>query len=297
MMNLAPVALPLLLLAACGQADDAVVIVEREVVVDQPAPEQVVAVENPPPTIEVVGTPPEDGAPSISPEPTPVAAPDVELKCLIGDVDPASDPNFARIPQEYLGGSRVWGHKDAVAALTRMADAATADGVSLKAVSAFRSFSDQKRIWEDKWTGRTLVEGGKLPDTVPDPAARARKILEFSSMPGTSRHHWGTDFDLNNLSNAYFASGEGKRTYDWLVANAADHGFCQVYSPKSAERPTGYEEERWHWSFLPVASAYLAQYPSVVGYDHIKGFAGSEAAQPIDVIGNYVQGISPSCRP
>lgn len=220
----------------------------------------------------------------------------VPLKYLIGDVDPAKDPKFARIPEKYLGGSRVWGHKDAVAAFVRMAEDAEANGYKLKAVSAFRSFSDQKKIWEDKWTGKTLVGGKKLPVSTPDPKARAAKILEFSSMPATSRHHWGTDFDINNLNNSYFATKDGKRIYDWLTTHAPQYGFCQVYSAKGADRPTGYEEEKWHWSYMPVASWYLKQYPIDVGYERITGFEGATAAKDIDVIKNYVQGINPECK-
>ncbi|MDZ4762568.1 MAG: M15 family metallopeptidase [Alphaproteobacteria bacterium] len=218
----------------------------------------------------------------------------VPLKLLMGDVA-ASDPIFAKVPAKYASGVR-HGHKDAVASLVRMFDAAKADGVELKVVSGFRSFSDQTRIWEDKWTGKTLVEGGKLPSTVPDPRERALKILEFSSMPGTSRHHWGTDFDLNALTNAYFDSGKGKAIHDWLKENAAEYGFCQVYSESGPDRPRGYSEERWHWSYMPVAETYLAQYPDAVGYDRLTGFVGSEAARDIDVIASYVQGIDPECR-
>ena len=123
-------------------------------------------------------------APPIEEPPAPATS-HVELKYLIGDIDPANDPMFARIPQKYLGGSRVWGHKDAVDAFIRMAEDAAANGYVLKAVSAFRSFSDQKQIWEDKWNGKTLVGGKKLNVSRPDPKARATKILEFSSMPGT----------------------------------------------------------------------------------------------------------------
>lgn len=235
--------------------------------------------------------------PAAAPEPQEAASTShVPLKYLIGDVDPANDPKFAKIPEKYLGGSRVWGHKDAVAAFVRMAEDAEANGYKLKAVSAFRSFSDQKKIWEDKWTGKTLVGGKKLPVSTPDPKARAAKILEFSSMPATSRHHWGTDFDINNLNNSYFATKDGKRIYDWLTTHAPQYGFCQVYSAKGADRPTGYEEEKWHWSYMPVASWYLKQYPIDVGYERIAGFEGAAAAKDIDVIKNYVQGINPECK-
>ncbi len=64
-------------------------------------------------------------------------------------------------------------------------------------------------------------------------------------MPG-ARHHWGTDFDLNALNNAYFNTKDGKRIYDWLTQHAAEFGFCQPYTAKGGPdgRPIGYEEEK-----------------------------------------------------
>lgn len=250
--------------------------------------------------------PPADGAavdppapPAAAEEPAQPATSHVALKYLIGDIDPASDPMFARIPEKYLGGSRVWGHKDAVESFVRMAEDAASNGYKLKIVSAFRSFNDQKKIWEDKWTGRTLVGGKKLSTSLPDPKARALKILEFSSMPGTSRHHWGTDFDINALDNNYFNNTrEGKRVYDWLTQHASTYGFCQVYTKKGEEtgRTTGYEEEKWHWSYRPVADWYLKQYPIDVGYERLTGFEGAATAKDINVIASYVQGIDPECK-
>jgi hypothetical protein len=251
------------------------------------------------PDAQLVST---DAPPAAEPTPpaeeaAPPSGAHVALKYLIGDVDPAHDPMFAKIPEKYLGGSRAWGHKDAVDAFVRMAEDAEGNGYKLKAVSAFRSFSDQKQIWEDKWSGKTLVEKKKLPVSTPDPKARALKILEFSSMPGTSRHHWGTDFDINNLNNSYFNTRDGKRIYDWLTQHAEAYGFCQVYSAKGPDgRATGYEEEKWHWSYMPVASWYLKQYPIDVGYERLTGFEGASAARDIDVIKNYVQGINPECK-
>jgi zinc D-Ala-D-Ala carboxypeptidase len=286
--------LAVLALAACGeQAAKPVNLAVAASEVAAAAPETPQLVE-PAPVVAPVNDPVVDETP---PAADPAAAPNhVPLNYLIGRSDPSKDPAFARIPDKYLGGSRVWGHKDAVAAFVRMAEAAAANGYPLKVVSAFRSFDDQKEIWDDKWTGKTPVERGKLPKTVPDPKARALKILEYSSMPGTSRHHWGTDFDLNSLNNSYFNTRDGRRVYDWLTQHAAEYGFCQVYSQKGADRPGGYEEEKWHWSYLPVATWYLKQYPVDVGYERLTGFEGAATAKDIDVIKTYVQGISPDCK-
>jgi zinc D-Ala-D-Ala carboxypeptidase len=236
--------------------------------------------------------------PESSPASAPAEAPEAiwPVEMLMGDLSPVTTPGFKRVPAYLSSRDGMYGRDEAVDALIAMANAADKDGVKLTVVSAFRSFSDQTRIWEDKWTGKTRVEGGRLPETVPDPHARALKILEFSSMPGTSRHHWGTDFDLNNLNNAWFDSGEGKRVHDWLQANAATYGFCQPYSVKDAARPEGYSEERWHWSYRPLSAKMLAAYGAGVGPKRITGFAGSETAVGIDVIGKYVQGVNTACR-
>jgi len=291
-----PMAVAALLAACAGEkAQDAAFVAEH-------APEAAPASAS-----DVPETPPSTTSPELAPaasSPSATASPQaatpepghIPLAYLIGRIDPASDPAFARIPAKYISGSRVWGHKDAVEAFTRMAEAAAAHGYKLRIVSAFRSFEDQRQIWDDKWTGKTLVDRKRLQNSHPDPKARAVKILEYSSMPGTSRHHWGTDFDFNSLNNAYFRSGEGKRTYDWLTQHAAEYGFCQPYTARGEDRPTGYEEEKWHWSYMPVASWYLQQYPVDVGYERLTGFQGSDAAKDIDVIANYVQGINPDCK-
>ena len=115
-------------------------------------------------------------------------------------------------------------------------------------------------------------------------------------MPGTSRHHWGTDIDLNDLNNEYFATGQGKKVYDWLVEHGAEYGFCQVYTEQGEARPEGYQEEKWHWSYMPLASPFLQQYNKQVSYDDLGGFAGEEAAEQVGAIPKYVNGIAPPCR-
>jgi D-alanyl-D-alanine carboxypeptidase len=123
--------------------------------------------------------------------------------------------------------------------------------------SSTRSFEDQRYIWEGKWTGNIKVNGLSLAQSIRDPLKRAVEILKFSSMPGTSRHHWGTDFDLNVLSDDYFEKGEGKELYRWMRQNAHRYGFCQPYT---AGRNAGYREEKWHWSYVPLAKIFLARW-------------------------------------
>ena len=90
---------------------------------------------------------------------------------------------------------------------------------------------------------------------------RQMEILEASSAPGISRHHWGTDFDIFSVEpSEWETSGPSKHfadEYSWLLSNASMYGFIQSFTPLSSFRRLGYMEERWHWSYWPVAQAML----------------------------------------
>lgn len=219
----------------------------------------------------------------------------IDVAHLLGHVNPATDASFCRVDRPYANRKGLYVLDEVYHAFVRMHEAARKDSISLVIVSATRTFDAQKRIWERKWTGAQLVDGRNLAKTVPDPIARARIILRYSAMPGTSRHHWGTDIDINSVDTAYFASPVGRKVYAWLAANAGDYGFCQTYTPKGTDRPRGHEEEPWHWSYCPVAQHYLEQYWQQVTGADIRDFEGSDTATRIDVIANYVRAINPKC--
>jgi zinc D-Ala-D-Ala carboxypeptidase len=218
----------------------------------------------------------------------------VEKKYLLGQFDESKDSRFVKLDDSHTKGSAVGKYlrKESYEAFVKMATAAKQEGLNLFIISATRNFDAQKTIWENKWEGRTKVEGKNLT-TIKDLKERARLILLYSSMPGTSRHHWGTDMDLNSLENAYFASGEGLKIYQWLTSHAAEYGFCLPYTSKVNGR-TGYEEEKWHWSYMPLSKILLEEYKKTINYSDITGFKGSEVAKSIKAIENYVQGIG--CR-
>jgi zinc D-Ala-D-Ala carboxypeptidase len=221
-----------------------------------------------------------------------VLAQPVDKNYLLGKFDPATHSQFVRLKDEHAQGSAKGGYlrKETYEAFIKMSDAARNDGVELIIISATRNFESQKRIWENKWEGRTMVEGKNLT-LVKDHKERARLILLYSSMPSTSRHHWGTDMDLNALENSFFESGQGLKIYQWLTAHASEYGFCQPYTSKADGR-TGYEEEKWHWSYLPLSGEFLYQYKKQVSYTDIKGFRGSEVAKGMQVIKKYVEGVA-----
>jgi LAS superfamily LD-carboxypeptidase LdcB len=200
---------------------------------------------------------------------------------LMGKFEYRKHPDFEKVPSE-MSSKDIYIQKKALASFTQMRNAALKDGVSLTIISGARNFSEQRGIWERKWE----KESAKMKD----PKEIALKILLFSSMPSTSRHHWGTDIDINSLETSYFRSGKGLKEYNWLNANGPKYGFYQVYTSKEKGR-TGYSEEPWHWSYLPLATDFLAKYNSLIKVEDIKGFKGSETAVTIDVINKYVNGI------
>jgi LAS superfamily LD-carboxypeptidase LdcB len=215
---------------------------------------------------------------------------------LMGKFDPSTHQDFSKIASQYTEKEEIYMRKDAYEAFVQMAKHAKSDGITFEIVSATRPFQYQKGIWERKWNGQTKVSGQDLSQTMPGFHQRAMKILEYSSMPGTSRHHWGTDIDLNHLENDYFESGQGLKEYEWLVEHAASYGFCQVYSEKGADRPHGYNLEKWHWSYLPVAGKLTEFARTNMNNSDIFGFEGDSITDSIDILQKYILGINPNCN-
>lgn len=172
-------------------------------------------------------------------------------------------------------------HQNVISPLLSLIDSAHQDGITITVVSGYRSYERQKSIWENKW--------GQHAD---DDLNKARDILRYSSFPGTSRHHWGTDIDFNSVSPAYWQSPEGMRVFDWLTQNAPRFGFCQTYGKG---RSHGYEEEPWHWSHIPTASRYYAQIsePAVLEIALAQEVKGAQAVRTLaPEMMNYITGIN-----
>ena len=202
---------------------------------------------------------------------------------LLGQINPASHPAFSEIPNHLCNSSGLYLRTEVLDAFLDLEKNARDEGIRLKVISATRSFKHQKRIWDRKWQ-RTKYMGWSEIE-------KAKDILTYSSMPGTSRHHWGTDIDLNSLENEYFLSGEGLKVFEFLERCGNEIGFSQVYTDKINGR-TGYEEEKWHWSYIPVSSVILEEYNKFIRNDDISGFNGSNSVDSIKIIPYYVNGIA-----
>lgn len=203
----------------------------------------------------------------------------INKNLLLGKFDYTTDSSFTIVPAD-LSSRKIYINKIVNDSFVNMAQKAKNEGIHLIIVSGTRNFYEQKSIWERKWNNSSSNNN----------LDKAYKILEYSSMPTTSRHHWGTDIDLNNLNNSYFEKGKGLKEYNWLINNANKFGFYQVYTDKSEGR-TGYNIEKWHWSYKPLSEKYLNNYNKVIKYSDINGFKGFEIASKIGVISKYVNGV------
>lgn len=80
--------------------------------------------------------------------------------------------------------------------------------VRLRTCSRFRSYNRQRNKW--------LAEVAALRATTPALGERVEAVLRYLALPGTSRHHWGTDIDLSfgqpcTLRSGPFLSASGNR--------------------------------------------------------------------------------------
>ncbi len=132
--------------------------------------------------------------------------------------------------------------------------------LNIQVVSSYRGYSHQNRIWERKYnrfTNRGL-----------SPMESINKIIEYSTIPGTSRHHWATDIDIIDANVAqpnsvlqpkhFKEGGCYEHLKVWMDNNAEKFGFYLVYTNKTDRK--GFKYEPWHFSFKPLSKGYLSQY-------------------------------------
>ncbi|MCL4104385.1 UNVERIFIED_CONTAM: hypothetical protein GTU68_047347 [Idotea baltica] len=145
---------------------------------------------------------------------------------------------------------------------------ATRAGFKLEIASSFRSFERQRAIWNGKACGDRAVHddaGNPVAMAEMSCAQQLHAILRFSALPGTSRHHWGTDVDIYDAAavepgycvqltpQEVAPGGVFDSFHCWLdskIAADTSHGF---YRPYARDRG-GVAPERWHLSYRPVAS-------------------------------------------
>jgi LAS superfamily LD-carboxypeptidase LdcB len=170
--------------------------------------------------------------------------------------------------------------RQTAAAFRQMQVAAAQEGFDIQLVSAYRSFERQAAIWRAKLTGLRPVYDAQQQQVDLNAFtgfAKLETVLLYSALPGASRHHWGTDFDLYDaaaiapdyqvqlLEREYQAGGPFARLSAWLDAHAGEFGFFLPYRQYRG----GVAAEPWHLSFFPLSALYLQQFSLEMLYEAI----------------------------
>ncbi|MCL2600448.1 MAG: M15 family metallopeptidase [Treponema sp.] len=116
----------------------------------------------------------------------------------------------------------------AAVSLEEMATAARADGITLVASSAYRSYDHQTQVHN-----RLVQQMGR---------AAAQRV---SARPGHSQHQTGLALDFGTIDNSFAQTPAGL----WMTANAYRFGWSLSY-PDGYEHITGYSWESWHFRYL-----------------------------------------------
>ena len=151
--------------------------------------------------------------------------------------------------------------KETYSAFIKMKDAAEKDGIIIKLVSGFRDFYRQQMIWNNKYKKFTNEFSLDGPTAI-------KEIIRFSTIPGTSRHHWGTEIDIIDknfenekdllFSKKYEEGGIFSSLKKWMDKNSKRFGFYIVYDDDS-NRP-GFEYEPWHYTYKPISDLYQREF-------------------------------------
>lgn len=155
-------------------------------------------------------------------------------------------------------------HADVARPFSALKAQASKVGFDLKIISGYRSFSRQLGIWNAKAQGERPVlddESKEIDISQLSSVETMHAILRWSALPGTSRHHWGTDFDIYDaaaiddnyqvqlIPEETVEGGPFGPMHKWLDEVLPQTDF---YRPYEFDRG-GTGPERWHLSYAPIA--------------------------------------------
>ena len=173
-------------------------------------------------------------------------------------------------------------HKQVVEPLRWLRSAALDAGYELSLCSGFRSFERQLQIWNGKVTGvRPVMDamGQTVDIEALTPWELAQAILRWSALPGASRHHWGTDFDIYDrrvmpedyqiqlIPDEVEGAGLFAPMHNWLD-DFLGSDRTHFYRPYETDRG-GIAPERWHISYRPLADKYAGEMNKKVLQDRL----------------------------
>ena len=118
----------------------------------------------------------------------------------------------------------------------KLVDKAKEEGLTIRAISAYRGYTYQKRLY-DKYVE---ADGVNKADT-------------YSARPGFSDHQTGLAIDVDNTTSS-FENFTNTKEYQWMLDNSYKYGFILRY-PSGKESITTYQFESWHYRYVGLKLA------------------------------------------
>ena len=118
----------------------------------------------------------------------------------------------------------------------KLVDKAKEEGLTIRAISAYRGYTYQKRLY-DKYVE---ADGVNKADT-------------YSARPGFSDHQTGLAIDVDNTTSS-FENFTNTKEYKWMLDNSYKYGFILRY-PSGKENITTYQFESWHYRYVGLKLA------------------------------------------
>ena len=145
-------------------------------------------------------------------------------------------PNNLELLDNSYAKSGIYLVKDAKDELEKMIMKAREDGMNIRVISAYRSYSYQENLYNNY----VKSDGVKMADT-------------YSARAGYSEHQTGLVVDVTRAFDN-FNNFENTNEYNWMLENAHNYGFILRY-PKDKENITTYSFEAWHYRYVGIELA------------------------------------------
>ncbi len=159
-------------------------------------------------------------------------------------------------------------HKSCYDDFFRLKGTLSSKKIDMRSASSFRSYERQRTIWNEKAEGKRIlrdINGNPLNYDELNCEEIFWAILNWSSIPGTSRHHWGTDLDvydhskylngerLRLINSEYQGEGPNAKLSEELFKNT-DLFYRPYLDGKS------YQMELWHMSHVKISKEFSDKY-------------------------------------
>lgn len=162
------------------------------------------------------------------------------------------------------------GHPEAIKALLELQVLAEKDNQPFQVISSYRSYEHQQSIWNRKYQGKlTVLDANEKAVEIEtlNSLEKIQAIMLYTALPGASRHHWGTDFDIfpaaaiesghlvQLVSSEFNDQGVAAEFQEWLKEVLPSTAFFRPYD----KFQNGIASEPWHISYYPLANDALQQ--------------------------------------